>query len=350
MMTDVNQQAGNEVNRPAVEPLTAEELERFLAQARAQGRLLTPEERALVFGAAPPVAPVTAPPEIVDEMEPVWLDVAQLHQLSDNFFPELGGPMPQPTPRLLQGVIFDFDDSLAYLTRPLDELMAEGAQAALAYLRASGLELEEDFWPNIIEARRFAEEKSEEEHEEHLADDALSFLLQFFGYPASKLDPAVLHQAVDRFYAPEMVSWRLRPGALETIQILHADGYKLALLTNYNCDRVFQRTIDFLGLRPYLDLCLSSASVEYRKPDSRFFQIVLDRWDALPYEVVVVGDSLRHDIAGGIDLGALTVLCRFGTTPQIEHDNSQLATQVQPDATIDDWRKLPALIHAWAAH
>ena len=118
------------------------------------------------------------------------------------------------------------------------------------------------------------------------------------------------------------------------LESLRADGYRLALLANYNCDRVFQRTIDYLGLRPYFDVCLCSAAVEYRKPDPRFFQIVLDRWDALPYEVVVVGDSLVDDVQGGLELGALTVWMSGTTSPQVAQQNQLVADQVQPDAVV----------------
>jgi FMN phosphatase YigB (HAD superfamily) len=334
----------NDQERPGMEPLTPEEMEAFLARARAQGRLLTPEEREQIFRTAPPKTQPSAEPS-VEEMPAAHLDRVQIERLQQNFFPELGDTAPDL--RLVRGVIFDLDDTLAYRTRPLEESMAVGAQAADAYLRSTGMELPADFWPNIVEARRFSEEKSAEEQEEHLADDALSFLLQFFGYPASKMDPAVLQRAVDIFYAPEMTAWQLYPGALEALGALQAAGYRLALLANYNADRVFQRTVDYLGLRPYFSLCLSSASVEYRKPDTKFFTIALEQWDLLPYEVVVVGDSLREDIAGGIELGALTVYCRSATTPQVIHDNAQLAAQVQPDAEVDDLHQLPALIHEW---
>lgn len=331
-----------------MEPLTPEELEQFLARARAQGRLLTPEEQALLFGNRPAAAPPQTTEPAIAAMEPARLDRAQLAQLEQNFFPELPLAATNLSPPLVRGVILDFDHTLAYLTRPLDDLMAEGAQAADAYMRGAGMDLPADFWPNIVEARRFSEEKSEEEQEEHLADDALSFLLQFFGYPASKMDPQVLRQAVDIFYAPEMSGWRLYPGAREMLQALQAEGIKLALLANHNCDRVFQRTIDYLGVRPCLDICLCSAAVEYRKPDVRFFEIALERWDALPYEVVVVGDSLRHDIQAAIELGALTVQAALGEPPpQVAHDNAQLAGQIKPDALIDDLRKLPALVQAW---
>ena len=134
------------------------------------------------------------------------------------------------------------------------------------------------------------------------------------------------------------------------------EGYKLAVIANYNADRVFQRTIDYLGIRPYLDICLSSASVEYRKPDSKIFDIALQRWDALAYETVVVGDSLADDIAGGIELGALTVFVTQPVTPsgstvgsaQVAFSNQQLASQVRPDARINDLAELPELLRQWA--
>ena len=122
----------------------------------------------------------------------------------------------------------------------------------------------------------------------------------------------------------------------------------MALLTNYNCDRVFQRTIDYLGLRDLFDVCLCSATVEYRKPDTNFFQIVLDRWDALPYEVVVVGDSLVDDVQGGLELGALTVWVDGPTTTQVEQQNQLVADQVKPDAVVHSLEELPALVRHWS--
>jgi putative hydrolase of the HAD superfamily len=166
------------------------------------------------------------------------------------------------------------------------------------------------------------------------------------------MDTQVLQRAVDIFYAPEMTAWHLRPGVKELLQELQDEGYKLAVVTNYNADRVFQRTIDYLGIRPYLDLCLSSASVEYRKPDTKIFDIALQRWDAFAYETVVVGDSLADDIAGGIEVGALTVLVTQAiahpVSSQTAFSNQQLATQVRPDARINDLAGLPALLHQWA--
>ncbi|MBK8050316.1 MAG: HAD family hydrolase [Anaerolineales bacterium] len=283
-----------------------------------------------------------------DENKTDSLDSERLVQLVQNFYPELGSAERPQAPSLIQGVIFDLDDTLARLMRPIEELMAEGARAADAYMRAAGMDLPENFDANIVEARHFAEEKSAEENEEHLADDALSFLLQFFGYPASRMDPTVLRTAVDLFYAPEMTAWVLAPDALSMLSSLRNAGYRLALLANHNCDRVFQRAIDYLGIRNYFDVCLSSASVEYRKPDSRFLNIVVERWGAMPHEVIVVGDSIAQDVRAGLALGAWTILVSSGVAPQVAHDNLRFAQEFPPDATIDALSEIPGLVQTWS--
>lgn len=338
--------------RPGMEPLTAEEKEAFLRRARAQGRSLTSEEQYALFG--PPQETVErfrsaneAAEKDVDEQTPAPLDAQQIVALAGGFFAEDG--IDAPAPPLVRGIILDFDETLAVLTAPQQELLARGAQDALAYMRSTGMDLPDEIAEHLLEARRFAEEKSEDEGDEHLADDALSFLLQFFGFPASRMDPAVLHRAVDLFYAYEMTAWALRPDAKATLKALRAQGYRLALMTHYNADRVFQRTVDYLGIRHWFDLCITSGAVEYRKPDTRFFQIALDKWGALPYEVVVVGDSLKHDIAGAIETGCLAVhFAGDGLRSQTQHDNAELADAVRPDATIVQLAELPALVNEWA--
>ncbi len=322
------------LNSEKMEALTLEELDDFMKRAKARAANLTDAERAAVIHQPSP-----------DESAPVEVDVPaeRLAQLQENFFPEL--PFQVRQERLIKGIIFDFDNTLARLTRPRRELMEDGAKAAEAYMRSTGMDdLPEDFWKSIVEARIFAETKSDDEQEEHIANDTLSFLLQFFGYPASKMDLDVLNQAVDLFYAPEMTAWEPMPGAIQLLEQLRQEGYKLAVIANYSCDRVFQRIMDYTGIRPYLDVCICSASVEWRKPGSDIFNIAVKRWDVMPYEVVVVGDSLKHDIAGGIDLGALTVHCRM--IPLAE--DQRIVDKITPDAVIDELSQLPALVRQWA--
>ncbi len=317
----------------SMEPLTPEEMEAFLARVRARAANFRPDE----------LRGLAREPGPAEEMPEAALPPHALEQLQANFFPEL--PVRLRPRRLVQGILFDFDHTLARLKRPHAELMEEGARAALAYMHSVGMtDLPEDFWESIVEARLFAQKKSDDEQEEHIATDTLSFLLQFFGYPASEMDPDVLERAVDLFYAPEMVAWEPLPGAHQVLQELVDQGYRLALIANFPHDRAFQRMVDYTGLRPYFDVCLSSAAVEWRKPARDIYDPILKRWDVEPYEVVCVGDSLQHDIAGGLELGARTVHCRM--VPLAE--DRRIVARIRPDAVIHDLWELPALIQVWS--
>lgn len=329
----------NERLSQGMEGLTLEELDDFMKRAKARATNFSPAQRAAVTAADPGDAALADGADAAAaQVEPT-----RLAGLMSNFYPELPAA-PLRRRRLVQGVIFDFDNTLARLKQPQDELMESGARQAESYMRSTGMEMPDNFWKNIVEARIFAQTKSDDEQEEHVADDALSFLLQFFGYPASRMDGDVLRRAVDIFYAPEMTAWEAMPGALDLLAWLKAEGYPIALIANYGCDRVFQRIVDYTGLRPYLDVCLSSAAVEWRKPSRDIYDPTLKRWNAEPYELVCVGDSLKHDIAGGLELGALTVHCRM--IPLAE--DQRIVNAVQADAIIDDLAQLPDLIRAWA--
>lgn len=325
----------NERLSSGMEALSLEELDEFMKRAKARAANFTPAQAATVS------TPVVAETSTAETYAPIAPE--RLASLLQNFYPELPGQSLRPR-RLVQGIVFDFDNTLARLKQPIGTLMENGARQAEAYMRSTGMEFPENFWKNIVEARIFAQTKSDDEQEEHVADDALSFLLQFFNYPASRMDADVLRRAVDIFYAPEMTAWELMPGALDLLGWLRDEGYKVAIIANYACDRVFQRSVDYLALRPFLDVCLCSGAVEWRKPDGKIYESVLKRWDAEPYELVCVGDSLKHDMAGGLQLGALTVHCRM--IPLVE--DQRIVKAVAPDKTIDDLAQLPALIHAWA--
>ena len=107
--------------RPGQEPLTPEEKERFLARVRGEGRTLTSDEMYALFG--PPPEPATAAPDygVVEEMAVPTIDADGLARLERNFFYDVDGA-PRAGPPLVRGIIFDFGDTIASLTRPLDEL------------------------------------------------------------------------------------------------------------------------------------------------------------------------------------------------------------------------------------
>ena len=121
----------NENHSPGMEALTLDELDEFMKRAKARAADFAPAQRQTV-----------AAPEVVEEVA-VHLAPERLANLLQNFYPELPGGSLYPR-RLVQGVILDFDNTLARLKQPIDGLMESGARQAEAYMRSTGMDFPED--------------------------------------------------------------------------------------------------------------------------------------------------------------------------------------------------------------
>ncbi|ELZ82610.1 hypothetical protein C453_16033 [Haloferax elongans ATCC BAA-1513] len=78
--------------------------------------------------------------------------------------------------------------------------------------------------------------------------------------------------------------------------------YRVGLLTNGPV--VAQEAkLDKLGWNDYFDAALVTGALPAGKPDGRAFDALLDALDVEPDELVYVGDSVHHDIAGAHDVG-----------------------------------------------
>ena len=90
--------------------------------------------------------------------------------------------------------------------------------------------------------------------------------------------------------------------------------YPLAMLTNGAVD-LQRRKIELSGLKPFFDVITISGEIGIGKPDSRVFELTLDRLRATPAEAVMVGNSLKSDIAGALGAGIKAIwLNRSGAT------------------------------------
>lgn len=142
------------------------------------------------------------------------------------------------------------------------------------------------------------------------------------------IDPAVL--------APRYLEWLSRsgdlwPGALELLDRLHG-RVPMGLVTN-GYSEVQRPRLERFGLTDYFSSITVSSEIGHAKPSSAFFDVALaahDRPD--PATVLVVGDSLTSDIAGGAASGCAT--CWFNPTgapdpdtngPRVDHVATTLA-------------------------
>ena len=119
--------------------------------------------------------------------------------------------------------------------------------------------------------------------------------------------------------------------AFETLDWLHAAGYRLGCVTN----RVFggPRFTDEmreLGLDRYFESTAVSCDLGYMKPHPKLFEYVLDEMHVSAAETAMVGDSLRADVEASQALG-MTAIWRVMLKPDPKHAAEQVG-EVPPDA------------------
>ncbi len=123
------------------------------------------------------------------------------------------------------------------------------------------------------------------------------------------------------------------PGALELCQNL-SQRYDLYLVTNGSTETQYGR-LNQSGLAPYFRQMFVSQEVGAQKPSPLFFQRVFQAiGNPNPQQVLIIGDSLTSDMAGGKQAGI---------------DTCWLAPLSEPDSVGCTWRiqqleQLPAIL------
>ena len=91
-----------------------------------------------------------------------------------------------------------------------------------------------------------------------------------------------------------------------TLSILAAGGLRLGLISNtHRCLTSFQSHFELEGL---IAVAISSSQHGYMKPHPSIFEAALKLMNVAPQEAVMVGDSLKQDIAGARRIGMAAVL------------------------------------------
>ncbi|MGE3597935.1 MAG: HAD family hydrolase [Dehalococcoidia bacterium] len=138
---------------------------------------------------------------------------------------------------------------------------------------------------------------------------------------------------------------QLYPDTVATLRWASEAGYRLGLVSNrwYGSDRL-QGELQTCGLGTIFHSVTVSSDAGWLKPHPEIFYAALGALGADVAETVMVGDSVRDDIAGAKRLGMRAIWKRNGRRHQSQPD-----PLIPPDAMIDDlWelRRLPLLAGA----
>ncbi|MYF99921.1 HAD-IA family hydrolase [Candidatus Poribacteria bacterium] len=140
-----------------------------------------------------------------------------------------------------------------------------------------------------------------------------------------------LLQAGHSLFAANVAS--LYNDTIPTLEQLHKDGYKLAIVSNW--DTPLDPLLERLGIAKYFDVITASHDTRVRsaKPDPHIFNYTLNAVGVTPEETVHVGDTFEADIIGAQGVGIRPIL--------IDREGSQ---QGRWHETIRSLAELPDLL------
>ena len=142
-----------------------------------------------------------------------------------------------------------------------------------------------------------------------------------------------LLQAGHSLFAANVAS--LYNDTVPTLQRLRDDGYKLAIVSNW--DTPLDPLAERLGIAHYFDIIVASHDTRVRsaKPDPHIFEYTLKAVGVSAEETVHVGDTYEADIVGAREVGIRPILIdREGSQAGIWHE------------TIRSLAELPKLLNA----
>jgi HAD superfamily hydrolase (TIGR01549 family) len=202
---------------------------------------------------------------------------------------------------MLKAVLFDIDDTLfdhRHSSRSaLSVLQSEYREIGdvnMDELEAVNLEILNSVHVDVLAGKLTPDQAREKR---------FGILLAKYGITASseKLrDVAVLYRS------KYQSSRRAVPGAKELLHLLRNRGLKTAIISNNLVDEQMDK-LQHIGLMNLLDSLTISEEAGFAKPDSRIFQIALDRLYCKPEEAVMIGDAWENDILGARNAGIASI-------------------------------------------
>ncbi len=219
----------------------------------------------------------------------------------------------------LKAVTFDVGGTMIRPWPSVGHIYSEvAARHGLGHLTAASLE--ERFRSVWARKPQLAETRS---GWEQLVDEAFADLA-----PSSP-SRTFFAELYDRFAAPE--AWRIYDDVPPVLERLAADGFRLAVVSNWD-DRL-RGLLQGLGLDSRFETIVVSCEVGCRKPERGIFDEAVRRLGLPAGQILHIGDSLEMDLLGARNAGLQAL--------QIDRDAS-CATPDLLTSRLDLFERLPA--------
>ncbi|MDO4555683.1 MAG: HAD family hydrolase [Lachnospiraceae bacterium] len=92
------------------------------------------------------------------------------------------------------------------------------------------------------------------------------------------------------------------PGAKEFLCFLKKSGIRIGIATDMTAYMQF-RKLEILGMAPYIDFMVTSEEAGAEKPERAFYERCLDKTPDQPNQCLMIGDNLKKDVQGALNMG-----------------------------------------------
>jgi putative hydrolase of the HAD superfamily len=241
---------------------------------------------------------------------------------------------------VIRGVIFDLGSTLLRFEGDWEAVIQDGRQTMVQSLVAKGVPIDGiDFGDAFQHEMEASLRERQEDFVERPADQVLRKVLR--GAGITDVTDDLIRQALRDMFLVSEDHWVLMPDAHAVLQQLRGEALQLGMISNASDADDVNRLIDGADLRGYFDPIVISAEFGRRKPDPSLFNTVLREWSLPAQEVVMVGDTLPHDILGAQRIGLRNIwLTAQADTPL----NRAYAGKIVPEAVASELREIPAII------
>ena len=113
-----------------------------------------------------------------------------------------------------------------------------------------------------------------------------------FGLPPENLESTLieLDQVMNSLELEALPTMKLKPNAVETIQALHAEGYRLGICTRSHREYA-DRTLEMYGMDSLFHAVVARDDTPHPKPDARQLLVTIEKVGATRESTLYIGDT-----------------------------------------------------------
>lgn len=213
------------------------------------------------------------------------------------------------TSRKIKAVLFDLGETLLTFGKVnTTGLFRRGARLSYDYLKDLGQPVgsfEYYCWRNLISLRV----RSLLSNITGRDFNSLALLRRIGQRKGVRLDREQWRQFAWLWYEPLSRCGRPEPGAKEALTVLQKMGLKLGIVSNtFVNGSSLERHLEHFGLLDFFAVKVYSYEFDFRKPDTRIFEIAAQRIGEMLENILFVGDRIDKDIEPALISGMRAVL------------------------------------------